>query len=196
MIFSRVMRSRISSEARIQPMRRPPQKSFESEPMVRIGASRSKAAIGAGGRPVNARSASVLSSTIGNRSSRDSFASARRQLSGITVPVGFWNVGIRYSSRGAVRATVSRSRVIHAASPPTGTVTRRAPCPAKMSIEPRYVGSSTMTVSPRSTRSAPARPIACCAPWVTSTWSSVVSSPEAARCFAIACRNAGSPIGR
>ncbi len=196
MIFNRVMRRRISSEARIQPMRRPPQKSFESEPIVRTGASRSKAAIGAGGRPVNARSASVLSSTIGSRSSRDSFASARRQLSGITAPVGFWNVGIRYTSRGAVRATVSRSRVIHAASPPTGTVTRRAPCPAKMSIEPRYVGSSTTTVSPRSTSSAPARPIACCAPCVTRTWSSVVSSPEATRCFAIACRSAGSPIGR
>ena len=97
MIFRRVMRRRISSEARIQPIRRPPQKSFESDPIVRIGASRSNAAMGAGGRPVpvRARSASVLSSTIGSLSSRDIFASARRQVSGITTPVGFWKVGIR-----------------------------------------------------------------------------------------------------
>ena len=39
---------------------------------------------------------------------------------------------------------VSFSFATQAASPPTGTVARRAPWPEKMSIEPRYVGSSTI----------------------------------------------------
>jgi hypothetical protein len=97
MILSRVMRRRISSDARIQPMRSPPQKSFESEPTVRIGAAESNAAIGAGGRPASDsdRSPSVLSSTIGTCISRERRARVLRQLSGITRPVGFWNVGIR-----------------------------------------------------------------------------------------------------
>ncbi len=113
MIFRRVMRSRISSEARIQPMRRPPQKSFESEPIVRIGASRSKAAMGAGGRP--GPSAPGRRACCPRRSAAAARATSSRapagRLSGITAPVGFWNVGIRYTSRGEVRATVSRSRV-------------------------------------------------------------------------------------
>ena len=77
-------------------MRRPPQKSFESEPIVRTGAGgierRDRAR---GGLPPSERSASVLSSTIGMRISRESRASARRHASGMTAPVGFWNVGIR-----------------------------------------------------------------------------------------------------
>ena len=59
MIFSRVMRMSSSSGARIQPMRRPPQKSFDSEPMVSTGAAASNAAIGAGGLPPSDRSSAL-----------------------------------------------------------------------------------------------------------------------------------------
>ena len=38
--------------------------------------------------------------------------------------------------------------------------------------------------------------MACCAPCVTSTWSSLVSMPERVRWRAIAWRSAGNPIGR
>ena len=90
MIFRRVICARISSGPRIQPIRRPPQKSFDSEPIVRIGANGSKAAMGGGGGvlPDRERSARVLSSTIAMRISRARRASARRPDSGMTAPVG------------------------------------------------------------------------------------------------------------
>ena len=94
--FRLARRTITGSGARIQPMRRPPQKSFDSEPIDSTGAFGASAAI--------ARRSRALERDVDERLVLDHRqvralaarrATSRRAPSGSEPPVGLWNVGVR-----------------------------------------------------------------------------------------------------
>jgi cytochrome oxidase assembly protein ShyY1 len=79
----------------------------------------------------------VRSSIIGVPVSAAILAISLRAAAAITAPVGFWQLGVRYTSRAAVAAIRSRSAA--GTTPPslTGTVDSRAPAVRSASSAPK-----------------------------------------------------------
>jgi len=92
--FSSVTAARIGSSARIQPIRRPPQSSFDADPTATTRVL-SAASGGGAGSPSSTRSARLRSSMIVARPASAIAATAWRRMVVSTVPVGLWPVGIR-----------------------------------------------------------------------------------------------------
>src|ERR1700683_1632903 len=98
----------IDSGARTHPTRKFEQMSLLMDPIVSHKASELSAASGGGGEPSMDKSESTLSSMIGTPSSDAIRLTSMRADRGITLPVGFGNVGVRYTSRAAVAVIRSR----------------------------------------------------------------------------------------
>jgi hypothetical protein len=177
------------------PLRKDGPISLLREPTVKIGAFGAWPASGGGGELSSTRSARVRSSMIGVPVSDAIRAISFRAARGITAPVGFWQLGERYTNRAAVAA--NRSRSVAGVTPPafTASVERRAPIVRNAAMAPKYVGSSTRAASPRCRHNAALSAIACCAPFVIRTWSRRVGNPSREYRSAIACRKTGSPSG-